>query len=166
MGLLLFYLLLALVISFICSVMETVLLTTPASFISIKESEGVKAAITFKKLKQNINRPLSAILSLNTVANTVGAAGVGAQATDIFGDVYFGVISAVLTILILVIAEILPKTIGAYYWKDIAITSGKIINVMVYIAYPLVIISEFMTRIISRKAKSDVTVSREEVQPW
>jgi len=163
MGLLLFYLLLALVISFICSVMETVLLTTPASFISIKESEGVKAAITFKKLKQNINRPLSAILSLNTVANTVGAAGVGAQATDIFGDVYFGVISAVLTILILVIAEILPKTIGAYYWKDIAITSGKIINVMVYIAYPLVIISEFMTRIISRKAKNDVTVSREEV---
>lgn len=163
MGLLLIYLLLALTVSFVCSMMETVLLTTPVSFINIKEGEGVKSAATFKKLKQNVDRPLSAILSLNTIANTVGAAGVGAQATDLFGDAYFGIISAVLTILILVIAEILPKTIGAYYWKSIAMTSGKIIQIMVYIAYPLVIISEFMTRVISRRAKDKATVSREEI---
>jgi CBS domain containing-hemolysin-like protein len=143
--------------------METVLLTTPVSFINIKEGEGHKSARIFKKLKQNVDRPLSAILSLNTIANTVGAAGVGAQATLIFGKVYFGIISAVLTILILIISEILPKTIGAYYWRSIAMPAGKIIQTMVYITYPLVIISEFMTRLISSRAKDKATVSREEI---
>lgn len=163
MGLLFFYLLLALSVSFVCSMMETVLLTTPVSFINIKESQGNKSAKIFKKLKQNVDRPLSAILSLNTIANTVGAAGVGAQATMIFGEVYFGVISAILTILILVISEILPKTISAYYWRSIAMPAGIIIRAMVYITYPLVIISEFMTKLISRRAKDEATVSREDV---
>jgi len=93
----------------------------------------------------------------------VGAAGVGAQAVVVFGKVYFGLISAVLTILILVIAEILPKTIGAYYWRSIAMPAGKIIRTMVYITYPMVIISEFMTKLISRHAKDRATVSREDV---
>ncbi len=163
MGLLLIYLLLALCVSFVCSMMETVLLTTPVSFINVKESEGVKAAPIFKKLKQNVDRPLSAILSLNTIANTVGAAGVGAQATVVFGDAYFGLISAILTMTILVFAEILPKTIGAYYWRSIAMGCGRVINVMVYIAYPLVVISEFMTKLISKGAKDEATVSREDV---
>lgn len=163
MGLLLIYLLLALCVSFVCSMMETVLLTTPVSFINVKESEGVKAAAIFKKLKQNVDRPLSAILSLNTIANTVGAAGVGAQATVVFGDAYFGLISAILTMSILVFAEILPKTIGAYYWRSIAMGCGRVINVMVYIAYPLVVISELMTKLISKGAKDEATVSREDV---
>lgn len=163
MGLLFFYLFLALTVSFVCSMMETVLLTTPVSFIIIKEGEGFKSAKIFKKLKQNVDRPLSAILSLNTIASTVGAAGVGAQAVVVFGKVYFGLISAVLTILILVIAEILPKTIGAYYWRSIAMPAGKIIRTMVYITYPMVIISEFMTKLISRHAKDRATVSREDV---
>ncbi len=163
MGLLFFYLLLALLVSFVCSMMETVLLTTPVSFINIKEGQGNKSAKIFKKLKQNVDRPLSAILSLNTIANTVGAAGVGSQATMIFGEVYFGVISAILTILILVISEILPKTIGAYYWRSIAMPAGIVIRSMVYITYPMVIISEFMTRIISKRAKDKATVSREDV---
>lgn len=163
MGLLFFYLFLALTVSFVCSMMETVLLTTPVSFINIKEGEGFKSAKILKKLKQNIDRPLSAILSLNTIAGTVGAAGVGAQAVVVFGKVYFGLISAVLTILILVIAEILPKTIGAYYWRSIAMPAGKIIRTMVYITYPMVIISEFMTKLISRHAKDRATVSREDV---
>jgi len=90
MGLLFFYLILALSVSFLCSVMEAVLLTTPMSFISMKESENDKSASIFRKLKQNIDRPLSAILSLNTIAHTVGAAGVGAQAAVIFGDAYIG----------------------------------------------------------------------------
>jgi CBS domain containing-hemolysin-like protein len=162
MGLLIFYLLLALIVSFLCSVMEAVLLTTPLSFISMKESQGVKSASIFRKLKQNIDRPLSAILSLNTVAHTVGAAGVGAQAAIVFGDAYFAIISAVLTILILVFSEILPKTIGAYYWKSIAIGSGRIINIMVYLTYPLVVVSEGFTRLISGGSKEEPSVSREE----
>lgn len=83
MLLLLFYLFLALFVSFLCSVMESVLLSTPISFLKVKEESGNKSAITFLKLKRNIDKPLSAILSLNTVAHTIGAAGVGAQATPI-----------------------------------------------------------------------------------
>ena len=162
MGLLIFYLLLALTISFLCSVMEAVLLTTPMSFISMKESQDAKSASIFRKLKQNIDRPLSAILSLNTVAHTVGAAGVGAQAAIVFGDAYFAIISAILTLLILVFSEILPKTIGSYYWKSIAMASGRIINAMVYITYPLVVISEMFTKIISGGSSGEPTVSREE----
>nr|HMQ44547.1 DUF21 domain-containing protein [Mariniflexile sp.] len=70
-------------------------------------------------LKEDIDKPLSAILSLNTVAHTVGAAGVGAQATHVFGDAYFGIVSAILTILILVFTEIIPKTLGANYCREL-----------------------------------------------
>lgn len=162
MGLLLFYLFLALSVSFLCSIMEAVLLTTPLSFISMKEEQGIKAGALFKRLKQNIDRPLSAILSLNTIAHTIGAAGVGAQAAVVFENVSFGLISAVLTILILVFSEILPKTIGAYYWKSIAMGSARVINFMVLVTYPLVIISEGMTKVISRGGKGGASVSREE----
>ena len=139
MGLLLTYLFLALGVSFLCSVMEAVLLSTPVSFINMKENQGVKSATVFKKLKQNLDKPISAILTLNTVAHTVGAAGVGAQATAIFGEAYFGLISAVLTLLILILSEILPKTVGAHYWKQLAMSSGVIIQWMVYLTYPFVI---------------------------
>ena len=159
----LIYLFLALTVSFICSVSESVLLSTPLPFINMKVEEGVKSAKVFKKLKQNIDRPISAILSLNTVANTVGASGVGAEATKVFGEVYFGIVSAVLTLMILVFSEIIPKTIGAYYWKSIAMVVGRVIRVMVWIAYPLVIVSEYLTKLISSKAKGKATVSREEV---
>ncbi|MBP1670765.1 MAG: hypothetical protein H6Q22_337 [Bacteroidetes bacterium] len=151
MGLLLFYLCLALAISFICSVMEAVLLSVPMSFINIKE------------VKQTIDRPISAILTLNTVAHTVGAAGVGAQAVVIFGEAYFGLISAVLTLLILIFSEILPKSIGAHYWKSLAMSSGRIIQVMIYVTYPFVIISEILTRIIAKQSKEEASVSREEI---
>ncbi|PKP37026.1 MAG: hemolysin [Bacteroidetes bacterium HGW-Bacteroidetes-14] len=163
MGLLLAYLMLALGVSFLCSVMEAVLLSAPMSFVNMKENQGVKSATVFKRLKQNIDRPISAILTLNTIAHTVGAAGVGAQATTVFGEAYFGLISAVLTLLILILSEILPKTVGAYYWKNLFGLAGHIIQWMVYITYPFVIASEFMTRIISGKSKEEATVSREEV---
>lgn len=143
--------------------MEAVLLSTPVSFVNMKENQGVKSAALFRKLKQNIDRPISAILTLNTVAHTVGAAGVGAQATVIFGDGYFGLISAILTLLILIFSEILPKTLGAYYWRQLFIYSAHIIQGMIYITWPFVIASEFMTRIISSKSKDEATVSREEV---
>ncbi|MGI9550917.1 MAG: CNNM domain-containing protein, partial [Aurantibacter sp.] len=136
MILLLFYLFLALFVSFLCSVMESVLLATTVSFLKVKEEGGNKAASIFIKLKNDIEKPLSAILSLNTVAHTIGAAGVGAQAVKIFGEIYFGIISAILTLLILVFSEIIPKTIGARYWRRLALVSGIIINVMVIITFP------------------------------
>lgn len=162
MALLLFYLLLALFVSFLCSVMESVLLSTPLSFLYAKQESGLKSASTFMKLKSNIDKPLAAILSLNTVAHTIGAAGVGAQATRIFGEVYFGVVSAILTLLILIFSEIIPKTIGARYWRSLALVSGMIIRVMIFITYPLVIMTGYITLLFSRK-KEEQSVSREEI---
>lgn len=162
MILLLFYLFLALFISFLCSIMEAVLLSTPQSFLMVKYESGNTWAKSFSDLKINIDKPLSAILSLNTVAHTVGAAGVGAQAVKIYGEASFGIVSAILTILILVITEIIPKTIGARYWRDLAMISSRIIQGMVFITYPLVIMSAGITKLISKNRKEQTT-SREEI---
>jgi CBS domain containing-hemolysin-like protein len=142
--------------------MEAVLLSTPQSFLIVKHEKGNAWAKTFLDLKNNIDKPLSAILSLNTVAHTVGAAGVGAQAIKVFGDASFGIVSAVLTILILVITEIIPKTIGANYWRQLTKVSSSIIRGMIFITYPLVILSAVITKVIS-KNKIDQTTSREEI---
>ncbi len=162
MTLLLFYLFLALFVSFLCSVMESVLLSTPLSFLNVKEKEGNTTAKIFIKHKNNIERPLSAILSLNTIAHTIGAAGVGAQATKIFGEYYFGLISVVLTLLILIFSEIIPKTIGARYWRRLAVVSGVIINIMIIITYPLVIMTGYLSRIFSTD-HNEASLSREEI---
>jgi len=142
--------------------MEAVLLSTPQSFLIVKKEEGNGWAKKFVHLKLNIDKPLSAILSLNTVAHTVGAAGVGAQAVYLFGEASFGIVSAILTILILVITEIIPKTIGARYWRNLAMVSSVIMQAMIIITYPLVIMSAFITKLIS-KNKQEQTTSREEI---
>lgn len=129
----------------------------------MKEREGFKWATKFSGLKKNIDRPISAILSLNTIAHTIGAAGVGAEAVKIFGEVYFGLISAALTFLILVFSEILPKSVGAHYWRTLAGFTSNIITGMVYLTYPIVIVSEQFTRFLARKSGEEATVSREEV---
>lgn len=162
MTLLLIYLFIALFTSFLCSIMEAVLLSTPLSYLKSRLENGDKSAATMLKQKEDIDKPLSAILSLNTIAHTVGAAGVGAQAATVFGEAYFGVVSAVLTILILVFTEIIPKTVGANYSKELVGISAKIINVMIFLTYPLVIASSFLTKLLSRN-KSELTTSREEV---
>lgn len=156
------YLFLALFVSFLCSIMEAVLLSTPISFLIVKDDEGSTWAKGFIDLKTNVDKPLSAILSLNTVAHTIGAAGVGAQATAIFGEVYFGLVSAVLTVLILVLSEIIPKTIGAIYWKRLSKVSSKIMKVMIVVSYPLVVMSAFITKLISKNSPEQTT-SREEI---
>lgn len=109
MTLILLYLLGALGVSFLCSVLEAVLLSTPVSFISMKESQGIKAASLLMKYKTNIDRPVAAILTLNTVAHTIGAAGVGSESVKVFGEACFGIISAILTLLILVLSENHPE---------------------------------------------------------
>ena len=162
MVLLLFYLFLALFVSFLCSILESVLLSTPQSYIVTKVSEGKKWSIKLLELKQNVDRPLSAILSLNTVAHTIGAAGVGAQAVKVFGEASFGYVSAVLTILILIITEIIPKTIGARYWRKLSSFTVNVLKIMMVIAYPLIQLASIITRLIS-KGGNQLMVSREEI---
>ncbi len=162
MVILLLYLFLALTVSFLCSIMESVLLSMPQSFLMVKQQEGHKWAHSYSRLKANVDKPLSAILSLNTIAHTIGAAGVGAQAVKVFGDEYFGLVSIVLTILILVLTEIIPKVIGAQYWRNLAKPSYYILQTMMIIVYPLVIGSAFITKLIS-KNKQEQTTSREEI---
>lgn len=157
---LIFYLFLALFVSFICSLVEAVLLTVPQSYlVSVRDKN--KWANSFLDFKQNIDKPLSAILALNTVAHTIGAAGVGAEATNIFGDSYLGIVSALLTVLILFFSEIIPKTVGAIYWKRLLKYTIFIIKVMMIITYPLVIISLKITQFFS--SKKTKIVSREEL---
>lgn len=162
MGLLLFFLFSALGVSFLCSVLEAVLLSAPMSFVSMLEKEGRPGALLLKKYKQDIDKPISAILSLNTIAHTVGATGVGVQSEALFGSEYFALTSAVLTLLILVLSEILPKTIGAAYWRALAIPAARVIHVLVIVTYPFVLMSELITGLLSSK-KQTLSVSREEV---
>ena len=161
MTLLIVYLLLTMGISFLCSLLESVLMSTPISYITMKEDEGDRNAALFMKMKMNPDRPLSAILSLNTIANTLGAAAVGHQATLLSGDHWFGIISAVMTLLILVFSEILPKSIGTKHWKDMLWLS-KIMQFLVYLLYPLVWIIDRLHTSISDE-EPDTAISREEV---
>lgn len=156
------YLSLALSLSFLCSVLEAVLLSTPMSFITMKEQSHAKFATLLKKFKSNPDKPIAAILSLNTIAHTVGASGVGAEAVKVFGEEYFGIISAILTILILVLSEIIPKSVGTRYWRSLTLPIAPILRVMIYLTYPLVLLSELITKMVSSKHKS-LSVSREEV---
>lgn len=156
------YLFLALFVSFLCSIMEAVLLSTPISYLKIQQENGYKWAGPFLEFKTTIDKPLSAILSLNTVAHTIGAAGVGAQAVAVFGQASFGIVSAVLTLLILVITEIIPKTIGAQYWKSLSAVCYYTIRGMVVISYPLVVVSAVITKLITNNPEEQTT-SREEI---
>jgi len=162
MVLLLFYLFLALVVSFLCSITEAVLLSTPQPFLLAKQESGILWAQKFIVYKSNINKPLSAILSLNTVAHTVGAAGVGAQAVNLFGESYFGIVSGILTLLILIVTEIIPKTIGAKMWRNLAKSTYFIISFMIFLTYPLVVMSTFITSLISDD-KTTFSTSRAEI---
>lgn len=162
MGLILLYFLGALSLSFLCSVLEAVLLSTPMSYISMRENQGSKTATLMKQYKNNVDRPVGAILSLNTIAHTIGSAGVGAESIKIFGEQYFGLISAILTLLILVLSEIIPKTIGASYWRSLVLPSTRIIRVLILITYPLVLLSELITKVFTPRG-NQASMSREEV---
>lgn len=162
MTLLIVYLFFAIGGSFLCSVLEAVLLSTPPSYIEVSLKQGKKSAKLLKRIKENIDRPLAAILSFNTIAHTIGAVGVGAQAALVFKNVSFGIISAALTILILVFSEIIPKTIGAKYWRKLALPSGEVIRVIIFLMYPFVFIAELIAKLFTGSTK-EYTVSRDEL---
>ena len=164
MTLLITYLLLALIVSGFCSVSEAVLLSVRPSYVAALNNEGNKSAPILQKLIDNLDRPLAAILTANTIAHTVGAAGVGAQAAIIFGNKYLGLTSAILTFLILVLSEIIPKTLGATYWKQLAPTFALLINWLTRLLLPFVWMSEKLTSIISRSNTDGATFSRAEIK--
>ena len=156
MTLLIVYLLIALFFSFLCSIMEAVILSVTPSFIATKLGEKKSYAVTLQKYKDNIDRPLAAILTLNTFAHTVGAAGVGAQAQLIWGNQYLSLTSAILTILILFFSEIIPKTIGANFWKQLIVPTMAILRVLMLILYPFVIASQLITKAFNIKKHKSV----------
>ena len=160
-GPLITYMLLALIVSSICSVLEATILSTPITFINTLEQQGAKGAARLKKLKTDIDRPISAILIVNTIANTVGASLVGAEAAKLFQSTGVGVISGLFTFLILVFSEISPKTIGSNYWRNLAVPASAVIQGMIYITYPIVWLVEKFTRFLTDD--SAPSVSREEV---
>ena len=149
-------------VSALCSVLEATLLSTPLSYITGLEDQGVKGAKRLKKLKQNTERPIAAILCINTIANTVGASLVGSLVMKVYGNTLVGVFSAIFTLLILVFSEIFPKTIGSPYWRRLAIPASGIINVMIFIVFPIVWVMEKLTKFISDNA-DQVSVSREDI---
>lgn len=162
-ALLVFYLLLALLVSFLCSVLEAVLLSVTPSFVAAELESETKLGTTLQILKEDVDRPLAAILSLNTIAHTVGAAGVGAQSLDMFGNKYMALTSALLTLAILFFSEIIPKTLGAVHWKRLAPLVSWTLPKMIFVLYPLVWISQLITRLLAPENK-EPTLSREEFQ--
>ena len=152
----------AIALSALCSMLEATLLSTPLSYVTGLEEKGVKGAKRLKKLKQNSDRPISAILCINTIANTVGASIVGSLVYEVYGDALVGIFSTVFTLMILIFAEIIPKTVGASYWRSLALPASVIINTMIFISFPLVWVLEKMQRLISSRS-TQVSVSREDI---
>jgi len=150
MDLLLLYFFAAVIISFICSVLESVLLSVNMPYISVLEKEQPKVGALLKSHKVNINISIASILILNTIANTLGAAAVGAQAVTVFGSGAVFWVSMVLTFAILFFAEIIPKTIGATYWKSLAPLSTYIIRYLIWLTYPIIMMTLFVTRRINK----------------
>jgi CBS domain containing-hemolysin-like protein len=140
----------ALGFSFLCSVAEAVLLSVSPSYIATLKKKGSKGASRLQKIKANIDRSLAAILTLNTIAHTVGAGGAGAEAAAYFGDPYVGIAMAILTLLILFLSEILPKTLGAVYWRNLAPLTARFVQLLIWLLFPLIFISEQMTRLLTR----------------
>ena len=162
MGLLLLFLFGAMGISFLCSVLESVLMSTSLSYINLREEEGYGPAKLMSSYKEDTGRPLAAILSLNTIANTIGAAGVGMQVTAVFGSKWFGLMSAITTLLILVFSEIIPKVIGTTYWRELMGFTARTIRVLIFVLYPFVLLVELITKMFPDN-EDEPSVSREEV---
>lgn len=168
MGLLIFYVTLALIVSFLCSILEAVLLSITPSHVAVMEREGNPAAESVKALKADIEKPLSAILTLNTIAHTVGAAGAGSQAAIVWGEgsvwifSFVALFAAALTVAILIFTEIIPKTLGAQYWKGLTPLVARSLKVLVFVMGPIVWFLQLLTNLISRGEK-DHGVSRDEI---
>ncbi|MGB3546109.1 MAG: CNNM domain-containing protein [Saprospiraceae bacterium] len=154
--------------SFFCSIWEAVLLSIPPSYVHTKQREGTRTGDLLQEFKADIDRPLSAILSLNTIAHTLGALGVGATADAVYGSdnlVWFGyqmpfgaeaVIGFMMTLAILVLSEIIPKTLGATYWRQLAPFTVRSLHILTLILTPLVWMSAFITSRLKGKTEGSI----------
>ncbi|MDE0843307.1 CNNM domain-containing protein [Psychrobacter pacificensis] len=161
-GLLIFFVVLAIGVSFACSLAESVLLSMTPSFIADVQETNPKKADMLKSLKvDNIDQSLAAILTLNTVAHTLGSIGAGAQATIVFGSAWFGLFSAIMTLAILFLSEIIPKTLGTVYWRQLSGMVAYFVRGIIMLLYPLIWVSERLTKLLVR-GKEPQTFSRRE----
>lgn len=151
-AMMLFYLLLALGVSFLCSLLEASLLSVPQTYVAAMVERGSAAGRVIQGMRADIDRPLAAILTLNTIAHTVGAAGAGAQAAAIFGSQWLGLASAILTLLILVLSEIIPKTLGSVHARGLAGFTARTVQVLIVLVYPLVLACEWVSQIAGGRA--------------
>ena len=163
MDLLILYFLLAVGISFLCSILEAVLLSVNMSYIAVLEKERPVVGKLLKLHKENIHKSIASILILNTIAHTIGAAAVGAQASILFGNDAVVIISIIMTFAILFLSEIIPKTIGAIYWKELAPVSAKIIRIFIFITYPIILSTLFVTNRISNGKENTHSLTKEEL---
>lgn len=165
MALLILYFTVSIVVSFLCSLWEATFLSISPSFVEIKSQENSWMGKKLQKYKQNIDQPLSAILTLNTMAHTLGAVGVGSQSAKIWGSTHFsllgiqmsieGIVAGLMTLAILILSEIIPKTLGAGYWKQMAGFTVRSLQIIIVILYPFVWLSQWITSLI----KTDQTES-------
>ncbi|MDH5823924.1 hemolysin family protein [Luteimonas sp. RD2P54] len=149
-------------LSFLCSIAESVLLSITPSYIEGLRETRPQLADALRRLRlDSVDQSLAAILTLNTIAHTVGAVGSGAQATIVFGSAWVGVFSAVATLLILFLSEIVPKTLGAVHWRALAGPVAGFVRALILMLYPLIKVSELLTRLVSRGKQTHV-FSRDE----
>lgn len=168
MELLILFFLLSIGFSFLCSIWEAVLLSIPPSFVAARVKEGRPLGKQLERFKEDIDRPLAAILTLNTIAHTVGAIGVGAQAARLFSDsrlwglnVAAVVVPTLMTLAILILSEIIPKTLGANYWRLLVGFTVRAVNLIIVLLYPLVVLSQGITRVLKSDKERSV-LSRSE----
>ena len=150
-------------VSFICSVLESVLLSINMSYVAVLEKERPSVGKLLRAQKENINKSIAGILILNTIANTLGAAAVGAQAAIVFGNDAVVVVSIVLTFAILFLSEIIPKTIGAIYWKSLAPIASQFIRMFIWITYPIILTTLAVTNKISNGKDDANSLTKEEL---
>ncbi len=163
MSYLILFFLLSVGISFLCSILESVLLSVQMSYVSVLEKESPSVGKLLRSHKENINESIASILILNTIANTLGAAVVGAQASKLWGDDAMVYVSIFLTFAILFFSEIIPKTIGAIYWKALAPLAARFIHFFIFITYPLIQITLLVTNNISKGQKDINNTTKDEL---
>ena len=163
MALLIFYFLFVLTISFFCSLLESVILSVKDSFIGQLQHQKAKSGSVLYDLKKEIDRPLAAILTLNTVSNTLGASLISATVMRLYGSEFVAIVSGILTFCILVFSEIIPKTIGALYWRTLAIPVAYSIKYLIILLYPVVRFCEFVADLTTFGKKRPLLFTRDEL---
>jgi len=164
MILLLIFLLIALGFSFLCSLLEAVLLSVPRSHVAVLVERGSHAGLRLHRMKEDVDRPLAAILTLNTFAHTLGAAGVGAEAALLWGDAWVGAVSVVVTLLILIFSEIIPKTLGAVHAKGLAPFAATVTHGLMIVLRPIVAACDWVSKVLSRADQAAPRISRDEIR--